>query len=104
MIFGKIITAPTSQDQPSYTFCQAGVANPGGGSTAGNVTIAVSFGTTMAYPNGYPVSYVAHITPQQPNCIASIAAKTPQGFNVILSPSPSTATLASGVFDLMVIG
>jgi hypothetical protein len=104
MIPGKIISSTTSQDSPIYTFCQTNVANAGGGGAGSTVTTAVTFPTSFTYPAGFPTSnYVVQVQPNQ-GCLVAVTAKTQAGFNVVLTPSPATATLAAGTFDLTVLG
>jgi hypothetical protein len=104
MIIGKIITALTSQHQPIYTYCATNVANNAGGGAGASVTAAVAFPTPMSYPNGFPTTnYSVQVQPNQ-SCLAAVTGKTQAGFNVVLTPSPATATLAAGTFDVVVHG
>ena len=81
---------------------QLGVANAAGGSAGAAVTTAITF--EDAFGNGLlPSAYTAYVMPSQ-NCFATISSRTATGFNVILTPSPSTATLQAGSFDVSVIG
>jgi hypothetical protein len=103
MILGKINTAITGQDAPIYTFAQSNVANSAGGGAGSAVTTAVTFPTGFAFPAGFPTpNYVVQVSPNQ-SCTAAVTAKTQAGFNVVLTPVPTTATLAAGTFDLTVI-
>jgi hypothetical protein len=103
MILGKITNAITAQDSPIVTFCQTNVANGAGGGAGAAVTTSVTFPTGFTYPAGFPTgNYAVQVTPNQ-SCTASVTAKTQAGFNVVLTPVPSTATLAAGTFDLTVI-
>jgi hypothetical protein len=105
MLLGRTNIVSTSQDAPLYAYCQTGIANGAGSGAGASVTIAITFAATMAYPAGFPTaSYVTNITPSQ-GCLVSVpaASKTQAGFNVVLTPSPATSTLAAGVFDVCVI-
>jgi hypothetical protein len=42
------------------------------------------------------------VQPSQ-GCLVAISGKTQAGFNVILTPSPATSTLAAGTFDVTVL-
>jgi hypothetical protein len=104
MILGKIVTIPTSQDAPAYSFCQTNVANAGGSGAGSSVTTAITFPTPMSYPNGFPVgNYLVQVQPSQ-GCLVAVTAKTQAGFNVVMTPSPATSTLAAGTFDVAVLG
>ena len=74
---------------------QIGIANAAGGGAGESVTTAVTF------PGGLPPNQAVLVSPSQP-CAWSITNKTWQGFNVVLTPL--TGTLASGTFDVVVIG
>ena len=81
---------------------QLGVANAAGGSAGAAVTTAITF--QDQFGNGQlPSAYTAFVMPSQ-NCFATIAGRTNTGFNVVLTPSPATATLEAGTFDVSVIG
>lgn len=104
MLLGKIIVSPNSQDAPTYNFVQTNVANAAGSGAGSAVTVAIAFPTPMAYPAGFPSSnYCVQVQPNQA-CLVAVTSKTQAGFNVVLTPSPATATLAAGTFDLCVIG
>ena len=88
MLLGRTNIISTSQDAPMYTWGQSGIANSAGGGAGQSVTVAVSFPTSMAYPNGYPVpAYVVQVQPSQ-GCLTAVSGKTQLGFNVILTCLP----------------
>jgi len=68
--------------------------------SAGAQTFAVTFAA-----GSLPTTYAVNITPGTP-CFASVpgASKTTSGFNVVLTPTLIASTLASGTFDVLVIG
>lgn len=77
-----------------------GVATSAGASAGYSVTTTVTF--TDQFSNGQlPTNYTAHVMPSQA-CLATIR-RTASGFNVVLTPSPATTTLAAGTFDVSVI-
>lgn len=72
------------------------------GSQTGNaVTVPVTFGTGADLPSTYAVM----VNPQQA-CFWEVdqASKTQSSFNVILTPSSGSATIAAGVIDVAVFG
>jgi hypothetical protein len=81
-----------------------GVANVAGGSNGTAVTTAVAFPASNlpVDQNGNPL-YTVIVVPSQAGLWPSITGKTGSGFNVVLSPL-STATVAAGTFDVLVIG
>jgi cytoskeletal protein RodZ len=74
------------------------VANLAGGSAGVAVTTAVAFA-----PGALPASYAVHVTPSQA-CFISVTTKTNTGFNVVLTPTTGSVTLAAGTFDVVVVG
>jgi len=71
----------------------------GSGGTAGNpVTVSVSFAF-----QSLPANYAVIVQPNQA-CLSYVTAKGFTSFNVVLTPSPATATLQAGSFDAIVIG
>jgi hypothetical protein len=103
MLLGRTNIISTSQDAPLYAWGQTGIANGGGSGAGAGVTIAVTFAVSSAFPAGFSTpNYVPLVTPSQ-GCLVAVGSKTQLGFNVILTPSPSTSTLAAGSFDVMVI-
>lgn len=72
-----------------------GVANLAGGSAGVAVTTAVAL--------SLPATYTVHVTPGQ-DATAYVTAKTTTGFNVVLAPRLAASTLASGTFDVIVVG
>jgi hypothetical protein len=88
-------------------FTLANQTNPGGASVAGPVTVSLATLFQDQFSNPLlpdPSNYTVTITPSQSNCAVSVTGKTTSGFSCVFSPIPSTATLASGVFDVLVIG
>jgi hypothetical protein len=78
-------------------FHQYDVANAAGSGNGVAVTTPISF------PNQAPApDYSVHVTPSQP-CFVSVTGKTSSGFNVVLTPTLSSVTLAAGKFDLHII-
>jgi hypothetical protein len=82
---------------------QPNVASQAGSSNGASVTIPLTF--VDKYGNGsLPVAgYSVAITPSQP-CFASVTNKSSSGFSVVLTPPTGSITLASGTFDVTVIG
>jgi hypothetical protein len=83
------------------------VANSAGSGAGTAVTISMSF-TDQYGVGGLPGDattgrYSVLVTPNQ-NALDYVTAKTSSGFNVVLTPSPATNTLAAGVFDVLVHG
>jgi hypothetical protein len=78
---------------------QTGIANAAGGGAGTAVTTAVTFDKEL------PASYAVFVTVDNTvSASVSITGKTSSGFNVVLTPNPSTATLAAGTFDVLVVG
>jgi hypothetical protein len=80
---------------------QQNVAGSGAGSS-----VTTSLATTFQDNFGNPLLpaqglYSVQVTPNQP-ATASVTNKTSSGFSVVLSPLPSTATLAAGQYDILV--
>lgn len=73
----------------------SGVANLAGGGAGTAVTTAVAF-----VNQELPPTYNVQVTPNQA-AMASVTAKTANGFNVTLTPL-ATITLAAGTFDVLV--
>lgn len=81
---------------------QIGVPNAAGGSAGASVSTPVSF--TDQYGNGLlPAVYTVHVMPNQ-TCFATIAGRSATGFNVVLTPTSGSVTLAAGTFDATVVG
>jgi hypothetical protein len=72
----------------------ANLANPAGGSAGAAVVVAVA-------AKGLPPVYAVNVTPGQ-DATAFVSAKTPNGFNVTLTPRLAATTLAAGIFDVTV--
>jgi hypothetical protein len=70
-----------------------GRANVAGGSAGAAVTTAVAA--------NLPANYSVQVTPSQA-CFVSVTSKTSAGFNVVLTPTLSSITLAAGAFDVVV--
>ncbi len=91
-----------NQATPTTIAAEADVANPAGGSSGASVTVAITideqFGTGRL-----PSTYAVVVTPSQ-SCFASVTNKTNTGFNVVLTPTSGSVTLAAGTFDVVVIG
>jgi hypothetical protein len=68
-------------------------ANVAGGSAGASVTTAVSA--------NLPSSYSVQVTAIQA-CFVSVTSKTSSGFNVVLTPTLGSVTLAAGTFDVRV--
>lgn len=79
--------------------------NSAGGGAGQSVTVSLAttfqdqFGNGVLPENGYCVS----VTPNQ-SATAYVTGKTTSGFSVVLVPVPTTATLAAGQFDILVMG
>jgi hypothetical protein len=80
-------------------------ANSAGGGAGQSVSVNMG----SAFQDNYGVGilpadgqYAVHITPSQ-SATASVNSKTASGFNVVLTPVPTTATLAAGTFDVTVM-
>jgi hypothetical protein len=77
------------------------------GAVAGPVTITLAttfqdhFGNGLLPGDNGQGSYAVQVTSNQA-CLDSVINKTSSGFNVVLTPIPSTATLAAGAFDVLV--
>ena len=73
-----------------------GVANPAGSAAGASVAVAVAFG------NELPADYGVYVNPGQ---AAGwwISGKSNTGFTVNLIPIVSTAILAAGTFDVLVV-
>jgi hypothetical protein len=79
-------------------------ANTGGGGAGSPVT--ASFANYFVDPFNNPQlpdppNYSVAVTPSQA-CLASVVGKTSTGFSVVLTPTPSSSTLAAGSFDVIV--
>jgi hypothetical protein len=95
---------PNVQGGSSILCALGGLSNAAGGSAGASVSTAVTATLTDQFGNGrLPNSYAVVVSPSQA-CLVSIGSKTSSSFNVILTPSPATATLAVGSFDVIVIG
>jgi hypothetical protein len=77
---------------------QWSVANAAGASAGASVTVAVAFAL-----GSLPTNYAVICEPNQ-NCFSYVTAKTNTGFNVVLTPTSGSITLAAGTFDIVVVG
>jgi hypothetical protein len=93
-----------NQSQPVLVAARAGIVNTAGGGAGASVSTAVSF--VDQYSNGLlPAGgYVVQVTPNTSGVSTAVSGKTNSGFNVVLAPTLSTATLAAGTFDCLVVG
>ena len=70
-------------------------------------TVTISLATTFQDQYGVGVlpenGYCAVVTPNQ-SAAAYVTGKTTSGFSVVLTPLPTTATLAAGTFDVLIMG
>jgi hypothetical protein len=80
------------------------VANASGG-TGAAVTTAVSFTDQFGNPtlpgDAGQGRYTVTVTPSQA-CFVSVTGKTSSGFNVVLTPTLSSTSIAAGTFDILV--
>jgi hypothetical protein len=80
--------------------------NSAGGGAGQSVTIGMAttfqdqYGTGVLLSNG---QYCVSVTPNQ-SATAYVTGKTTSGFSVVLTPLPTTATLAAGQFDVLIMG
>lgn len=99
-------TIPCTQGQSSILCGLAGIPNSAGSGAGSSVTVAVSATLTDQFGNGrlptMPISYAVMVTPSQP-AFVNVTGKTSSGFSVVLTPITSSATLASGTFDVVVL-
>ena len=94
----KIITIPTSQDQPAYCWHHRGHEHAGGNT----VTTHVKLPKTSAH-DGFPLdNYHVTATPNQA-CSVHVTNKDKHGFDVTLT-SLDAQPLVKGNFSVMVIG
>ncbi len=77
---------------------QFSVANLAGSGAGATVALNLTFPSSDMTPN-----YSVFCSPSQA-CFWSISNKTASGFTLTLSPPSSSATLASGTVDLLVVG
>ncbi len=102
-MLGSLTQTTTDQARRNAIYAVAGITNPAGGSGGASVTVTISQNLTDAFGNGLlPAAYACAVSPSQA-CLVSIGSKTSSSFNVILTPSPATATLAAGTFDALVL-
>ena len=80
--------------------------NNAGGGAGQSVTISMATTFQDQYGNGVLPSngqYCVSVTPNQ-SATACVTGKTQSGFSVVLTPVPTTATLAAGTFDVLILG
>jgi hypothetical protein len=87
----------TSQEDRVITGVLPGLTNAAGGSAGAAVTTAV----TLPAGTFLPPTYGVQVTASQA-CFVSVTGKTQSGFNVVLTPVTSEATLAAGTFDVLI--
>jgi hypothetical protein len=88
-------STPTMQDR-LIGGLQLAVANAAGASAGASVTTAVSFGYL-------PANYVVFVDSGQSGVVGTVTSKTNTGFSVVLSPILTTATVAAGTFNVLVV-
>ena len=94
----KIITIPTSQDQPCYCWHHRGHEHAGGNT----ITVGVKLPRTT-HVDGWPLAgYHVSVTPSQP-CAVSVTNKDKYGFDVVLT-SLDAQPLVKGSFSVMCVG
>lgn len=77
---------------------KTGIANAAGGAAGAAVTTAVTLSQEL------PTNYGVFVTVDNTvSASVAITGKTANGFNVVLTPNPATATLAAGTFDVLVV-
>jgi len=76
---------------------QLAVANAAGGSAGASVTVAVSFASQL------PANYAVFVDIGQSGVVGTVTARTSTDFNVVLSPVLTTATVAAGTFNVLVV-
>jgi hypothetical protein len=76
---------------------QLAVANAAGSGSGASVTTTVTFPSATG---GLPPNFAVLVSPNQA-CAWSVTNKTWQGFDVVLTPL--TGTLASGLFDIVLL-
>ncbi len=98
---------PTVQGATNIICALAGIPNAAGGSAGAAVTTAVTATLSDQFGSGrlptMPNSYAVLVSPSQA-CFVSVSGKTNTGFNITLTPTTSSATLAAGTFDILVVG
>jgi hypothetical protein len=93
MLFNKIITVLTSQDQYAAHKYAAG----------NTVTTHVNLPRTKAHADGFPVaSHHVTVTPSQP-CSVHVVNQDELGFDVVMTSLGDTP-LVEGQFSVMVVG
>jgi hypothetical protein len=71
-------------------------ANPAGGSAGAAVTVPF---TGLELPSTYSVAVIG----LSQNAFATVTSRSHAGFSVVLTPTASGVTLASGTFDCLVV-
>lgn len=93
------IHVPTGSS-PAFTDRTLIASIPNVANASGAAGVAVS--TTVSVGNELPASYGVFVTPSQA-AFVSVSAKTNTGFTVTLTPTTSTASIAAGTFDVLVV-
>jgi hypothetical protein len=75
---------------------QLAVANASGGA-------GVAVTTVVTFPEPLPPTYTVVIQAYQ-DCTSYVTTKTTFGFSVVLTPRLAANSLASGTFDVMIVG
>ncbi len=102
MLLGLVGNFTSNQGLSTAIAAQANVANAAGGSAGASVTVAVGFVDQFGVGR-LPSTYAVVVTPSQ-SCFWSVTSKAGTGFNVVLTPTSGSVTLAAGTFDVVVIG
>jgi hypothetical protein len=87
-------------------YALANQANSAGGGAGQTVSISYATFFQDQYGNPQlpdPANYSVAVCPSQ-SAIGYVTGKTNSGFSVVLSPIPTTATLAASTFDVIVSG
>jgi hypothetical protein len=87
-------SAPTTQDR-LIGGLQLAVTNAAG--AGASVTVAVSFASQL------PANYAVFVDSGKSGVVGTVSSKTSTGFNVVLSPVLTTATVAAGTFKVLVV-
>ena len=88
-------SSPTAQPDRLGVLYLPGQANAAGGSAGASVTLAFT-GLTL------PATYAVLAQPSQ-DAFVAVTTKTQTGFDVVLTPTSGTVTLAAGTVDIVVL-
>ncbi len=86
--------APAQSDRVAIGI-MPNVANVAGAAAGDTVS------TTVNVNGNLPADYVVNVTPNQA-AFVSVTNKTQTSFDVVLTPTVSTATIAAGTFDVTI--